>query len=145
MKVIQLIVFLTLSLLFTSCAQNGLQSLEVRLEEDGYRRLTAAEIKDALADNTYNATVAGMTFYLYLKSDGTLVGKRIMSSGKESQLSGTWLVSEISNTFCNQFDTYEPGSDCDLVYLKGDEIAFVEHNGRESSRGVIEQGNSRRL
>jgi hypothetical protein len=136
---------LPLALLFASCATVGpSMTLEEQLVSEGYKRISAQEIKSLLTGNTLHGKFGSSTVTAFLGSDGRTRGELTSSSGSVSRDRGRWEVSA-DGFFCDQWENWRAGSDCDRVYLRGSEFVLINLDGTKSSDGRIEQGNSRGL
>lgn len=124
----------------------GCATFESNLEAQGFERQNSTEILSILIDNTLVGEFVGSenTYILYFRADGTLRGMSISPSGSVQKDDGRWKASE-DDMFCDQWKKWQAGSDCDRIYLRGDEVVLVNTDGTKSSFGTLERGNSRGL
>ncbi len=124
----------------------GCATFESNLETQGFEIQDSAEIRSTFAGNTLVGEFVGSedTYILYFSADGTLRGMSISPSGSVQRDDGQWKASE-DDMFCDQWKKWQAGSDCDRIYLRGDEAVLVNTDGTKSSFGTLERGNSRGL
>ena len=119
-------------------------TLEERLIANGYNRLNSDEIEEALGDKTLHGKFGALTASMFVSSNGTMLGKTVSSSGVVSRDRGTWKTTP-EGLFCDTWNNWRAGTDCDHVFLRGSEFVLMNLDGTKSSEGKIEHGNSRGL
>ena len=121
---------------------------EQRLLDTGYRVLQRDEIRTALAGNTVHGTFYSTrgqsTGTVFLTADGQVRGRALTPAGTYESDQGRWQVTD-EHLFCDQWARWQEASDCDRIYLRGQEVVFVNRDGSISGEGTIEPGNARGL
>jgi hypothetical protein len=130
----------------SSCASQ--QKTADGLAAKGYRQASSEEVNTLLAGNTIHGTfirrptgVTG-TVTVFVGADGSLTGE--VSVGVAKHDTGRWEVRP-GGLFCDSYRTWQAGWDCDRVFVRGNEFVLVNLDGSISSKGQIEEGNSRGL
>lgn len=129
----------------SSCATHKKTADE--LVAKGYKQLSTEEISTVLAGNTLHGTFTHPTYgtsgvTVFLRNDGSIVGE--VSVGTQKRDTGNW-EARPGDLFCDRYRTWQGGYDCDWVYIRGNEFVLVNKDGTISSKGQIEEGNSRGL
>jgi hypothetical protein len=116
------------------------------LKGQGFKRLNSSEIQSSFSGNTLIARVVGSTnnFTVYFETDGTMRGMSVTPSGNIQRDEGQWKATE-NHMFCDNWQKWRPGSDCDRIYRRRDEFVYVNVDGTKSSSGTIVQGNPKGL
>lgn len=124
----------------------GCASFEKNLEDQGFKRLNSSEIQSSFSGNTLIGKFVGSenTYTVFFAVDGTMRGMSVSPSGNVEKDEGQWKASE-NDMLCDQWKKWSAGTDCDRIYLRGDENVFVNTDGTKSSSGIIERGNSKGL
>lgn len=121
------------SLLAFQIVVSGCTTSDKGLTESGYKLLSRDEIRATLAGNTLSGDQGRAVF---VSADGQLRS----SNSKQ----GRWTVTD-ENQWCDEWPNAPKATDCDHIYLRGNEVVFVNIDGSKSNKGTIVPGNSRGL
>ena len=138
-------ILVAVTITITGCAGvTPSETLEEQLLASGFRQLNSHEIETMLNNKTLHGKFGTSKATVFLESDGSIHGKTLSSSGSVSRDRGTWKVSS-DGLFCDTWNSWQAGTDCDKVFVRGDEFVLLNLDGTKSSEGQIENGNSRGL
>ena len=125
----------------------GCTTFEESIKDQGFRRLNSSEIQSSFAGNTFIGRFVGSeytnTVTVFFAADGTIRGM-ISPSGNVQKDEGHWRTTE-DDWYCDKWEKWQTASDCDRIYIRGEETVFINTDGTKSSSGTIEQGNPKGL
>lgn len=124
----------------------GCTTFEESIKDQGFRRLNSSEIQSSFAGNTFIGRFVGSenAITVFFAADGTMRATSVVPSGKVYKDEGHWRTTE-DDWYCDKWEKWQAASDCDSIYIRGDENVFVNTDGTKSASGTIEQGNPKGL
>jgi len=136
------LIAIVMGTILVGCAATEPAVTESSLKEAGLAPLTAAQLTQTFADNTWAGIGprSGRDVVTFYAKDGTFKVKV-----GNSQDTGTWRITK-DNLFCNKFTRFDKGVErCWRFYNDGKYYRMFDTNGAPYGKWTVTKGNSQNL